>query len=534
MRRSLSTCAFWIVASLSLWLSWPASSQSAQENRVALLVGVADYALDPIDLTNPINDVDALEPLLSGLGFKTTVIRDQDHAQTVATLDRFETELANADVGLFFFAGHGLQINGENYLMTRSITEFSVESVTRNSIALSDLRQRFQRTGPRHSIIVLDACRNTPDADDSSDAPGLALTVQSYPGFLIAYATDPGNVALDGEGENSTFTQALLDHLGTPGLDLRLVFGRVRQDVVLESGGEQVPWVEESLLDELILMPALLSEQVAPDGVSDEIAAWQQLDGSAEDLEEYLTEYRDGLFAPIARQQLQLMADAAASPSSAGEIQVGGLADSDTLGDIAVALEVLGFLPESEEAAPDDEQLQVALRAYASHAGVTDAVQADQLKAEAARMSVVVGGVTSQRMRSDMNKLESIKKTRVVAEEAIAEIKRLYGGTEEGEQVLREVAGELDRIDAAYDRVLARLDVSREYYDHQLKRTAKHFRSYVGVSGSASGSERGLSLLSQDELALSDDVDLFVRHVIEAADPEKRGSMAWLSDFIAN
>lgn len=534
MRLHRATSAFWFASVFALWLSVGTTVQAAEGDRVALLVGVADYALDPIDLANPINDVDALEPLLTSLGFKTTVIRDQDYAETVATLERFEAELADAEVGLFFFAGHGLQINGENYLMTRSITEFSVENVTRNSIALSNLRQRFQRNGPRHSIIVLDACRNTPAEGDSADAPGLALTVQSYPGFLIAYATDPGNVAFDGEGENSTFTDALLDHLGTPGLDLRLVFGRVRQDVVLESAGDQVPWVEESLLDDLILNPAPPGAGDAPGNVSDEIAAWQRLDGSSGDLEQYLADYPDGLFAPIAREQLQLIASAADAVPSSGQIEVAGLAGTDALSDIAVALEVLGFLPQDEETAPDDEQLQVALRAYATHAGVTDSIQADQLKAEAARMSVVVGGVTSQRIRSDLRALENIKKTRIVADEAIAEIKRLYGDTEDGRKVLQEVAGELALIDAAHDRVLARLDLSREFYDKQLQRTARHFRPYMTASAPAAGSERGLFLLADNELALSDDVDLFVRHVVEAADPEKRGSMAWLSDFIAN
>lgn len=534
MRRFQATSAFWITSILVLWLSLVATVQAAEGDRVALLVGVADYALDPIDLTNPVNDVNALEPLLSGLGFKTTVIRDQDYAETIATLDRFEAELENAEVGLFFFAGHGIQINGENYLMTRSITEFSVNNVTSNSITLSELRQRFQRKGPRHSIIMLDACRNTPAEDDSSDAPGLALTVQSYPGFLIAYATDPGNVAFDGEGENSTFTQALLHHLGTPGLDLRLVFGRVRQDVVLASDGDQVPWVEESLLDDLILKPALPGDGDAPDSHSDEIAAWQRLDGSTEDLQRYLKDYPDGLFVPIAKQQLQLIADAGNAAPQTGEIEIEGLADSDALSDIAVALQVLGFLPDSEAAAGDGEQLQVALRAYANHAGVTEAVQADQLKAEAARMSVVVGGVTSQRIRSDMKALENIRQTRTVAEEAIAEIKRLYGDTEDGKKVLQEVAGELKRIDAARDRVLARLDLSREYYDQQLKRTARYFRPYMNAVAQAPGAQRGLSLIADEQLALSDDVDLFVRHVIETADPEKRGSMAWLSDFIDN
>ena len=83
-------------------------------------------------------------------------------------------------------------------------------------------------------------------------------------------------------------------------------------------------------------------------------------------------------------------------------------------------------------------------------------------------------------------------------------------------------------------RVLARLDLSREYYDQQLKRTARHFRPYMNAVAQAPGAQRGLSLIADAQLALSADVDLFVRHVIETADPEKRGSMAWLSDFIAN
>ncbi len=526
--------AFWTTSVLALWLSLTAMVQAAEGDRVALLVGVADYALDQIDLTNPVNDVDALEPLLSGLGFKTTVIRDRDYAETVATLDRFEAELENAEVGLFFFAGHGLQINGENYLITRDISEFSVDGVNRSSITLSDVRNRFRRRGSGSSIIMIDACRNTPPIEESTSAPGLALTVQSYPGFLVAYATDPGNVAFDGEGSNSTFTQALLDNLSTPNLDLRLVMGRVRQDVVLETDGDQVPWVEESLLDELILNPAPSLPGVETGIVADELAAWQRLDGSAEDLEQYLAEYGDGLFAPIARKQLQLLAVAATGAVSGSKIQLAELTDSNAVREVEVALEVLGFLQKDGEDETDAEQMQRALRAYASQAGVTDAVQVDQLKAEAARMSVVVGGVTSQRIRSDLRALENIKKTRVVAEDAIAEIKRLYGGTEEGKKVLQEVAGELERIDAARDRVLARLDLSREYYDQQLKRTARHFRPYMNAVAQAPGAQRGLSLIADDQLALSDDVDLFVRHVIETADPEKRGSMAWLSDFIAN
>lgn len=534
MRWHRATSAFWFASVFALWLSMQTTVRAAEGDRVALLVGVADYALDSIDLANPINDVDALEVQLTDLGFRTTVIRDQNYAETVATLERFEAELADAEVGLFFFAGHGLQINGENYLITRDISEFSVDGVNRSSITLSDVRNRFRRKGSGSSIIMIDACRNTPPIEESSSAPGLALTVQSYPGFLVAYATDPGNVAFDGEGSNSTFTQALLDNLSTPNLDLRLVMGRVRQDVVLETDGDQVPWVEESLLDELILNPAPSLSGVETGNVSDELAAWQRLDGSAEDLEQYLTEYGDGLFAPIARKQLQLLAGAATAGPAGSKIQLAGLTDSNAVREVAVALEVLGFLQKDGEDVPDVEQMQRALRAYASQAGVTDAVQADQLKAEAARMSVVVGGVTSQRIRSDLRALENIKKTRVVAEDAIAEIRRLYGDTEDGRKVLQEVAGELDLIDAAHDRVLARLDLSREYYDKQLQRTARHFRPYMNASAPAAGSERGLFLLADNELALSDDVDLFVRHVIEAADPEKRGSMAWLSDFIAN
>jgi hypothetical protein len=138
----------------------------------------------------------------------------------------------------------------------------------------------------------------------------------------------------------------------------------------------------------------------------------------------------------------------------------------------------------------------------------------------------------SGRNKSDIAALASIKQTKVVANEAVAEIKRLYGGTSEGEQALREVAVQVEAIDAAHDRVLARMDQSRSFYQRQLDRTSRHLRPFMteDLVGSIT---RGPAAQHQAATGLvTDDYRRFVRHLDVVSDPDKRGSIAWLTDFL--
>ena len=230
------------------------------EGRVALLIGNAAYANPKLNLRNPANDATALAEALDGLGFETRALINADREETEVALAGFVRKAEGAEIALFFFAGHGMQIEGENYLVGSGFSTLSRGDIAGEALSLDVVRAALARAQPELGVIVLDACRNNPFR---LPARGLARA-QGGAGLLIAYATDPGNVAYDGRAANSVFTSALIQHIATPGLDVRLMFGRVRQDVVRTSTGSQVPWVEEAVLGEHVL-------QVAPAG--DEPAA---------------------------------------------------------------------------------------------------------------------------------------------------------------------------------------------------------------------------------------------------------------------
>ena len=224
-------------------LGWTAA---LAEERVALLIGNERYASAQLsNLSNPANDARALEPVLARLGFATDVLVDADRAAAEAALHEFSADAAGAEVALFFFSGHAVQIEGTNRLLTagfsqriepESGTERFLAEVERETLDLDAVREALAAAAPDLGLIVLDSCRDNPFIDSGLAVRGLARA----PGrsrLLIAFATDPGNVAYDGGGANSPFTAALLDHIATPGLEVRLMFGRVRQDVVLATGG---------------------------------------------------------------------------------------------------------------------------------------------------------------------------------------------------------------------------------------------------------------------------------------------------------
>ena len=485
-----------------------------------------------MDLENPTNDTEALAAVLQALGFHTTIINDKGFSDTEAALERFGEDLRLSDVGLFFFAGHGIQLNGENYLLTQSVNEKTLDEIFRESLTLTRVRQVFAKNKPRHSVIILDACRNTPAFQSDVAAQGLATTERPYPGFLIAYATDPGNIAFDGIGKNSTFTSAIVRHLATPGLDLRIVFGRIRQEVVLNSSGQQVPWVEESLLEELHLN----ADGVAADAVvGDEIAAWRRLgsSGRIEDLKTYLDSYPDGLFAAIAKDQLARI-ERLALGSADTNVPVEILLKSSEKAKIAAALAVLGFMQgRSTEDEVEDEEIVRALEGYARASRTPGGkLNVDLLSAEAARMSIMIGAATARLIEQDMAVLKQIERLRAVADDAIVEINRSYGGTEEGRKALAEARGELELIEKSRNKVLARLDSSRGYYQFLLTRTSRHFRGFLTDDLQRSFERDGSDQQLAEVLGLARFMSRFVRHVDQATDSKIRGSMAWLADFL--
>jgi uncharacterized caspase-like protein len=192
-------------------------------DRVALLIGNGIYENKALSLRNPVNDVVALSEKLISLGFIVITAQDASVSDMNNALRSFEKQMSGADMGLFFYAGHGSQVTGENFLLAADFADATSEGVKSAAMTLTAVREAFGRAKPKAGIIILDACRDNPlniTLGTNKNPVGLART-KGASGLLVAYATDPGNVAFEGNGNNSVFTTALLKHLSEPGLDVR-------------------------------------------------------------------------------------------------------------------------------------------------------------------------------------------------------------------------------------------------------------------------------------------------------------------------
>lgn len=229
----------------------------AHAARKAFIVGNSTYAGAP-HLPNPANDARDLAARLETLGYRITLGVDLTRSQFLANFQTFVRSLASDDVALIYFAGHGLQIGGENYLFPVDTKVDSEADARGRLVALNALIADVSRA-TRTRVVILDACRNNPFGEKLAQSQptrsaglssGLAR-VYAGVGSFIAYSTQPGNVALDGAGRNSPFTEALLRHMADPGADVHAVMRRVRADVQRATSQQQVPWENSSLIDEM-------------------------------------------------------------------------------------------------------------------------------------------------------------------------------------------------------------------------------------------------------------------------------------------
>jgi uncharacterized caspase-like protein len=233
---------------------------------VALVIGNGAYA-HVRALPNPPNDAHAIAKSLRDIGFTVAEGIDLDRAAMQKTIRDFLLQAARAQIALVYYAGHGVQIDGRNYLVP---VDIQIQAGSRITDAMVDMDTIMAGLDDqvRTNILILDACRNNPMAPQISSAganrgieagSGLAAptTLGSGStlgaGTLIAFATAPGQVALDGEGANSPFSAALSRHIGTPGLEVQQMLTRVRAEVVATTKSKQVPWSNSSLLGEVYL-----------------------------------------------------------------------------------------------------------------------------------------------------------------------------------------------------------------------------------------------------------------------------------------
>jgi uncharacterized caspase-like protein len=223
----------------------------------AFVVGNSNYA-DVDRLRNPVNDARDLADRLKALGYEVTLGLDLGRRDFLAKFQAFTLSLQPDDLSLVYFAGHGVQIGGENYLFPVDARVMKEADARTELVALNQLLADLSRA-TRVRIVVLDACRNNPYSEEIAKAQetrslgvsrGLAR-VYAGVGSFIAFSTQPNNVALDGVGRNSPFADALLRHISTQGIDVHAVMRQVRNDVQRTTGEKQIPWESSSLIQEV-------------------------------------------------------------------------------------------------------------------------------------------------------------------------------------------------------------------------------------------------------------------------------------------
>lgn len=242
-----------VAACLVSFLGWAHADQAFAQKRVALLIGNSAYST-VTKLANPGNDVEAMASLLRRAGFDTVLTGlDLDERGIRRALQSFEDAANGADIGLIFYSGHGIELNGQNYLIPVDAKLGSDRAIDDEAVPLDRVLRSMEQV-KRLRLVILDACRDNPfintmtrSGGGRSIGRGLARIEPTSVDTLVAYAAKAGTVAADGDGRNSPFTAALLKHLATPGLDVRLALGLVRDDVIAATKSRQEPFVYGSL-----------------------------------------------------------------------------------------------------------------------------------------------------------------------------------------------------------------------------------------------------------------------------------------------
>jgi uncharacterized caspase-like protein len=328
---ALAVIAFGFGASVS----WAAVSPS--EKRVALVIGNGAYE-NALRLDNAVFDARAVADAFRKLGFQVVEGYDLDIDHMRAKVSEFSAALSDSRSAVIYYAGHGISVDEENYLIPTDIVLKSPTDLDLNAISVSLLLKQMKRDD-RVNIVILDACRDNPFAAELAKHKTRALVVERglsridgdlARGTLIAFASDPKSTALDGPiGQHSPFTEAFLAHLFDLGIPIDTVMSRVRNDVWEKTGHNQLPWVNTSLIGEYELNPQPPAESTAksaePSGASagaltdprqpQENLVWESAQHSnlAADYQAYLDAFPSGVFAQMAKNRIASMEAARAS-----------------------------------------------------------------------------------------------------------------------------------------------------------------------------------------------------------------------------
>lgn len=362
------------------------------EKRVALVIGNSSYTQISA-LSNPRNDAELMSRSLTALGFDVVLITDANRQAMGRAIRTFGRKLRTAGkdaVGVFYYAGHGVQARGANYLipvgaLLEDHADFSIEA-----LSAADVLKQMESAGNRLNLVILDACRNNPfKSKVRGNRRGLAR-IEAASGTMVAFSAAPGQTAEDGTGKNSTYTAALVSAMQIPGLTVEHVFKRVRVQVEKETVGRQTPWEESSLLGDFYFTPAkataavpeLAVKPAAPVQSSDR-SAWAviQETNSKAVLQAFIKQFPNSLYTTFARARLSEMeATSPSEPPKQRETE-----DQDDQGRLAsVAVEAETQL----EADPDlPRKIQTALRNAGCSPGKIDGQWGSNSKAALERFA---------------------------------------------------------------------------------------------------------------------------------------------------
>jgi hypothetical protein len=288
------------------------------EKRVALVIGNSAYQNVP-KLPNPVNDARAVAALLKNAGFDVVESRSDLGIANIRRAMRDFTNIArDADIGVVYYAGHGIEVDGTNYLIpVDAVLERDVD-VDDETLSVDRVMKTLEGV-KRLRLVILDACRDNPfmrnmkrTIASRSVGRGLAKVEPVTRDTLIAFAAKAGSTAMDGDGKNSPFTAALIKHLATPGLDLRLAFGLVRDDVMEATSNQQEPFVYGSLGGGVVSLvatpePKVVTPMTSPaDNIADARRDYEFVErmGTKEAWAEFLRLHPSGLYANLAKAQL--------------------------------------------------------------------------------------------------------------------------------------------------------------------------------------------------------------------------------------
>ncbi|XOV88172.1 MAG: caspase domain-containing protein [Pseudomonadota bacterium] len=297
---------------------------TASNQRIALVIGNATYAESPLD--NPVRDAVAVSAKLDSLGFTVVQVIDGNLKDMQQGLVEFVSRVEPGATALVFYAGHGVQANGRNYLMPVDASLDSETALRFDAMELTDILEELGRTQARINMVVLDACRNNPfERKFRGGSRGLAV-VDAAAGTLIAYATAPGQVASDGDGTNGLYTSALLEALDVPGLKAEEVFKRVRTRVARASNNQQIPWESSSLTGDFVFNQSVGADPGTPLQTAAEPAAdreamlWASIENSDDPaaFDDYLARFPDGTFAGLATRRAERLRTPRGCSSLAG------------------------------------------------------------------------------------------------------------------------------------------------------------------------------------------------------------------------